>query len=141
VVRTRPAGRDWRPDVQPTTHLPELVRYGGGLRLALFGQASRDMGNPISRQHLGVIGLLSTLELPDLLGTALFSGFPILRSDGIRIDQLLSKGRLAKNQRSNKTQEPRTKMISRQISLACGKARPQHRGRFRRCSPARPWRL
>jgi hypothetical protein len=83
------------------------VRYGGGLSLALFGQASRDMGNPISRQHLGVIGLLSTLELPDLFGTALFSRFPILGSDGIRIDQLLSKGRFAKNQRSNKTQEPK----------------------------------
>jgi hypothetical protein len=85
----------------------QLVRYGGGLSLAIVGQASRDMGSPISGQHLGFIGLMGTFALPDLLGAALFRSFTILGSDSFRIDQLLSKGRFTENQCSDKTQVPK----------------------------------
>jgi hypothetical protein len=78
-----------------------LVRDGGCLSLAVFGQASRDMRNPISGQHLGFIGLVRAIPLPDLLGTAFFRGFAILGSDSIRVDQLLSKARFTKNDCSN----------------------------------------
>jgi hypothetical protein len=72
--------------------------------LAIFGQASRDMRNPISGQHLGFIGLFGAIELPDLLGTAFLRSFAIFGSDSIRVDQLLSKGRFTKNDCSNNTQ-------------------------------------
>ncbi len=64
------------------------------------------MRNPISGQHLGFIGLLGAVPLPDLLGTAFFRSFAILGSDSIRVDQLLSQGRFTTNDRSNKTQVP-----------------------------------
>jgi hypothetical protein len=84
------------------------VRRGGGrFGLTIFGQASRDMGRPISEKHLGFIGLASAVALSDLLGTAFFRGFAILGSDGIRIDQLLRKRRFTKNQCSDKTQVPK----------------------------------
>jgi hypothetical protein len=60
--------------------------------LDIFGEASRDMRNPISGQHLGFIGLARTVPLPDLLGAAFFRSFAKLGSDSIRVDQLLSKG-------------------------------------------------
>ncbi len=72
-----------------------------------FGQASRDMGSPISGQHLGLIGLVGAFALPDLLGTALFRSLAIFGSDGFRVDQLLSKGRSTKDQCSNKAQVPK----------------------------------
>jgi hypothetical protein len=59
------------------------------------------MRNPISGQHLGFIGLVRAIPLPDLLGTAFFRGFAILGSDSIRVDQLLSKARFTKNDCSN----------------------------------------
>jgi hypothetical protein len=83
------------------------VRDGGRFGWAVFGQASRDMGSPISGQHLGFIGLVGAFVLPDLLGTALFRSFAILGSDSFRVDQLLSKGRFTNNQCSNKTEEPK----------------------------------
>jgi len=64
------------------------------------------MRNPISRQHLGFIGLFGAIELPDLLGTAFLRSFAILGSDGVRVDQLLSKGRFANDDGSNKPQVP-----------------------------------
>jgi hypothetical protein len=84
-----------------------MRRGGGRFGLTVFGQASRDMGSPISGQRLGFIGLASAVALSDLLGTAFFRGFAILGSDGIRIDQLLSKGRFTKNQCSDKPQVPK----------------------------------
>ena len=81
-----------------------LVSYGGRFGLAIFGQASHDVGSPISGQHLGFIGLVSAFVLPDLLSTAFFRSFAIFGSDSFRVDQLLSKGRLTKDQCSNKTQ-------------------------------------
>jgi hypothetical protein len=80
------------------------VRDGRRFGLAVFGQASRDMGGPISGQHLGFVGLVSAFALPDLLGTALFRSFTIFGRHSIRVDQLLSKGRFTTNQCSNKTQ-------------------------------------
>ena len=74
---------------------------------AIFGEASRDMRNPISRQHLGFIGLLGAFPLPDLLGTAFFRGFAILGSDSIGVDQLLSIGRFTENDGSHKPQVPK----------------------------------
>jgi hypothetical protein len=65
--------------------------------LDIFGQTSRDMRNPISGQHLGFIGLLGAVPLPDLLGAAFFRRFAKLGSDSIRVDQLLSKGGLTNN--------------------------------------------
>jgi hypothetical protein len=84
-----------------------LARDGGGLSLAIFRQASRDMRNPISGQHLGFIGLVRAFALPDLLGATFFRGFAIFGSDCIRVDQLLSKGRFTKCDRSNKTEVPK----------------------------------
>ncbi len=83
------------------------MRDGGRLSWAIFGQASRDMGSPISGQHLGFVGLVSAFALPDLLSTALFRSFAIFGSDHIRVDQLLSKGRFTNNQCSHKTQVPK----------------------------------
>jgi hypothetical protein len=80
------------------------VRDGRGFGWAVFGQASRDMSDPISGQHLGLVGLVSAFALPDLLGSALFRSFTIFGRDSIRVDQLLSKGRFTANQCSNKTQ-------------------------------------
>jgi hypothetical protein len=62
------------------------------------------MRNPISGQHLGFIGLFGAIELPDLLGTAFLRSFAIFGSDGIGIDQLLSRGRFTKNDGSNDTE-------------------------------------
>jgi hypothetical protein len=72
--------------------------------LGIFGQASRDMRNPVSGQHLGFIGLLGAVPLPDLLGAAFFRSFAKLGSDSIRVDQLLSKGRFTNNDCRNNTQ-------------------------------------
>jgi hypothetical protein len=83
------------------------VRYGRRFGLGIFGQASRDMGGPISGQHLGFVGLVGAFMLPDLLGTALFRSFAIFGRDSFRVDQLLSKGRFTKDQCSNKTQVPK----------------------------------
>jgi hypothetical protein len=77
---------------------------GGRLSFARFCQASRDMGHPVSGQHLGFIGLARAVELLDLLGTAFYGGFAILGGNGIGIDQLLSEGRLTKYQCSGKKQ-------------------------------------
>jgi hypothetical protein len=84
-----------------------LVGYSGGFGWAVFGQALRDVGDPISRQHLGFVGLVSTLALPDLLGSALFRSFAIFGSDSFRVDQLLSKGRFTKNQCCDGAQVPK----------------------------------
>jgi len=62
------------------------------------------MRNPISRQHLGCIGLFGAIKLPDLLGAAFLRSFAILGSDSIGVDQLLSQGRFTKNDGSNNTQ-------------------------------------
>jgi hypothetical protein len=70
----------------------------GGRFLAIISQASRDMSNPISRQHPSFIGLVSAFALLDLLGTTLFRSFAILRSNSIRVDQLLSEGWFTKNE-------------------------------------------
>jgi hypothetical protein len=83
------------------------VGDGGRLSWAILGQAARDMGSPISGQHLGLIGLASAFALPDLLRAALFRGLAIFGSDGIRIDQLLSKGRFTKNQCTDESQVPK----------------------------------
>jgi len=83
------------------------VSYSGRFGLAVFGQASRDIGRPISGQHLGFIGLVSAFALPDLLGTALFRSFAIFGSDSVRVDQLLSKDRFTKNQCSDEAQVPK----------------------------------
>jgi hypothetical protein len=94
-----------RSDVHsPTQPRRQLVSYSGRFGWAIFGQASRDVGGPISGQHLGVIGLAGAVALLDLLGTAFFSRFPKLGSDSIRVDQLLSKGRFTTKQCSDKTQ-------------------------------------
>jgi len=84
-----------------------LVRYGRCFGWAIFGEASHDVGSPISGQHLGFVGLVRAFVLPDLLGTALFRSFAILGSDSFRVDQLLTKGRFTNNQCSNKTEEPK----------------------------------
>src|SRR2546427_10296748 len=88
-------------------HSRLLVRDGGRFGWAVFGQASRDMGSPISGQHLGFVRLVRAFALPDLLGTAFFRSFAILGSDSVRVDQLLSKGRFTKNQCPNKAQVPK----------------------------------
>ena len=75
--------------------------------MGIFGQASRDMGGPISGQHLGFVGLVRAFELPDLLSTALFRSFAIFGSDSFRVDQLLSKGRFTNNDCCNNTQVPK----------------------------------
>ena len=62
------------------------------------------MRNPVSWQHLGFIGLLGAVTLPDLLSAAFFSGFAKLGSDSTGVDQLLSEGRLAENEGANKKQ-------------------------------------
>jgi hypothetical protein len=77
------------------------MRDGGRLTLAVF-QASRDMGSAISRQHLCLIRLVSAFALPDLLGTALFRSFPILRRNAVRIDQFLGEGRFSERERRGK---------------------------------------
>jgi hypothetical protein len=74
-----------------------LVRYGRRFGLGIFGQASRDMGRPISGQHFGFFGPVRAFELSDLLGTALFRSFAIFGRDSFRVDQLLSKGRFTKH--------------------------------------------
>ena len=81
-----------------------LLRDGSRWTLAIFGQTSRDMRNPISGQHLGCIGLFGAIELPDLLGTAFLRSFAIFGSHSIGVDQLLSQGRFTKNDCSNNTQ-------------------------------------
>ena len=73
----------------------------------ILGQASRDMRNPVSGQHLGFIGLLGAVPLPDLLGAAFFRSFAKLRSDSIRVDQLLSKGGFTNNDCCHNTQIPK----------------------------------
>ena len=96
--------------MEPTTQFKPnpgrrlLLRDGRRWTLAIFGQTSRDMRNPISGQHLGCIGLFGAIKLPDLLGAAFLRSFAILRSDSIGVDQLLSQGRFTKNDGSNKTQ-------------------------------------
>ena len=75
--------------------------------MVIFGQALHDMGGPVSGQHLGFLGLLGAFALLHLLGTTFFRSFAILGSDSFRVDQLLSKGRFATNDRSNKTQIPK----------------------------------
>ena len=77
------------------------------MSLGVFCQASRDMGNPISGQHLGYFGLVSAFALPDLLSTALFRSFAILGSNSIWVDQLLSEGRFNKSECSHKSQVPK----------------------------------
>jgi hypothetical protein len=64
------------------------------------------MGHSISGQHLGVIGFADAVALLDLLGTAFFRRFPKLGSDSIRVDQLLSKGRLTTKQCCDDAQVP-----------------------------------
>jgi hypothetical protein len=95
-----------------------LVHGGGRLCLAIFGQALRDMGNPVSGQHLGLIGLLSAFALPDLLRAACLRSFAIFGSNGIWVDQLLRKARLTKQDRSNKAQV--TKRFQGRTPQACG---------------------
>jgi hypothetical protein len=80
------------------------MRDGGRLTLLAFCQATRDMGSAISRQHLCFIGLVSAFALPDLLGTALFRNFAILRRNAVRIDQFLGEGRSGERERSGKNQ-------------------------------------
>jgi hypothetical protein len=75
--------------------------------LDIFGQASRDMRNPVSGQHLGFIGFLGAVPLPDLLGAAFFRSFAKLGRDSIRVDQLLSKGGFTNNDCCNNTQVPK----------------------------------
>jgi hypothetical protein len=79
------------------------MRDSGRLSFGVFCQASRDIGNPISGQHLGYIGLVSAFALPDLLSTAFFRSFAILGSNSLWVDQLLSEGRFTKNERSHKS--------------------------------------
>jgi hypothetical protein len=62
------------------------------------------MGRAISRQHLCFVGLMSAFALPDLLGTALFRSFTILRRNGLRIDQFLGEGRSSERESSGKNQ-------------------------------------
>jgi len=83
------------------------VRYSRRFGWAIFGQASRDVGSPISGQHLGFIGLVSAFVLPDLLSAALFRSFAILGSDSFWVDQFLSEGRFTKNQCSDDAQVPK----------------------------------
>jgi len=52
-------------------------------------QASIDGSRPVSRQHLCDVGLVTALELLDLLGAALFRRLAILGSNCVRVDQLL----------------------------------------------------
>jgi hypothetical protein len=72
----------------------------GRLSMAGFGfgfgfcEALREMGHPVSGQHLGVDDLPGTVALPDLLGAAFFRGFAILRSNRVRVDQFLGEGGL-----------------------------------------------
>jgi hypothetical protein len=58
---------------------------GGRLTLAVVCQASRDMGGAVSRQHLCFIGFASAYALADLLSTALFCSFAILRRNALRL--------------------------------------------------------
>ena len=74
-----------------------MMRGGGRLGLFGFGQALRDMGGAVARQHLGFLGLVSAFALPDLLGAAFFRGLAILGSHRIRVDQFLGESRCAKN--------------------------------------------
>jgi hypothetical protein len=73
------------------------MREGGRLTLAVVRQASRDMGSPISGQHLCFIGLVSAFALPDLFGTTLFRSFAILGRNGVRIDQFLGERRYSEH--------------------------------------------
>jgi hypothetical protein len=104
MLGRRPLWSGRRTQFRPNPGRRLLLRDGRRGTLAIFGQASRDMRNPISRQHLGFIGLFGAIELPDLLGTALLRSFAIFGSDSIGVDQLLSKGRFTKSDGSQKTQ-------------------------------------
>jgi hypothetical protein len=75
------------------TQIVSLMRGGRSLVRGIFRQALDDMSGPFPGHHLGFVGLVSAVPLLDLLGTALFRSLAILRSDGIRVNQLLSKGR------------------------------------------------
>jgi hypothetical protein len=74
---------------------------GGGLRLLGFGQALRDMGGAVPRQHLGLFSLLGAFAVPDLLGAAFFRGFAIFGRHRIGVDQFLGERRCAKNRYGN----------------------------------------
>ena len=78
-----------------------MMRGSGNLRLLGFGQALRDMGGAVPRQHLGFLGLVGAFALPDLLGAAFFRGFAILGRYRIGVDQFLGKRRCAKNRRGD----------------------------------------
>jgi hypothetical protein len=80
---------------------PILIMHRA-LNRRLLRQAMGDMRRPVPRQHLGFIGLLGAVDLPDLLGTALDGGFAMFGSDLVRIYELLRDGRLAQQQRSCK---------------------------------------
>jgi hypothetical protein len=98
-----------RADIRSPTVIDQIVslmRGGRGLVRGIFRQALDDMSGPFPRHHLGFVGLMSALPLLDLLGTALFRSLAILGSDGIRVNQLLSKGRFNRRKRSHEGYEP-----------------------------------
>jgi len=55
--------------------------------------------DPVPRQHLGYLGLMRAIPLPDLLGPALLGRFAEFRSHGSRIDQFLSEAGFAEYER------------------------------------------
>jgi hypothetical protein len=78
-----------------------MLRGRGDLSPLGFRQTLHDVGSAVPRQHLGFLGLLSAIALPDLFGAAFFRGFAIFGRYRIRVDQLLGEGRPAKNQGGN----------------------------------------
>jgi hypothetical protein len=119
-TRLKNGRRVRRPEQLKTRRL--LVHGGGRLSWGIFGQALRNMGNPISGQHLGLIGLLSAFALPDLLRAACLRRFAIFGSYSIRVDQLLRKAGFTKKDRSNKAQVP--KRFQGRTPQACGYRNP-----------------
>jgi hypothetical protein len=83
-----------------------LMRSGRSLVRGIFRQALDDMSGPFPGHHLGFVGLVSAVPLLDLLGTALFRSLAILRSDGIGINQFLSKRRFNGRKRCHEGYEP-----------------------------------
>jgi hypothetical protein len=71
-------------DFGPARHFSDLI---------LIGQlnASKHERRALSRHNFLSVGLAGTVKLPDLFRPAFLCSFPVLRGNGIWIDQLLSK--------------------------------------------------
>jgi hypothetical protein len=116
-----------RGDIRNPTVIDQIVslmRGGRSLVRGIFRQALDDMSGPFPGHHLGFVGLMSAFPLLDLLGTALFRSLAILRSDGIRFNQLLSKGWFNRRKRSHEGYQPNSSH-DKDSSVHSKKARAQ----------------